>query len=95
VHTLQVDGETCELLESTPRCIFFRGFLEGCGIGGGCEVPNEGEMYVRDLDGTVELLFYPYDDICGPLPSASPEEPDWMDCVEPPHAACDCICGEL
>jgi hypothetical protein len=92
VHTLPANGEMCELLDSGPQCLFFSGFIEGCLGGGSCGVPEQGQMYIRDLGGTTELIFYPYPEICGPYPTARVGEPDWVDCVEPPHSACECVC---
>jgi hypothetical protein len=97
VHTTQLaDDDACSAAASSARCMLFAGFLTGCGGGPGCPPPNGGQMYLRELaGGTVELLFYPEDDICGPLPTAAQDEPDWVDCGEPYHAACECICDAL
>jgi hypothetical protein len=78
-----------------PRCVYFSGFLTGCGGGPSCGAENEGQMFIREIDGLVELLFYPTDDICGPLPTAAPDEPPWIDCARPTHPACMCICDQL
>jgi hypothetical protein len=98
VHTLQVaDAGACSPATTTPRCMFFSGFQTGCGGGPGCPPPNDSQIYLRELGrtGTVELLFYPSEDICGPLPTAAMDEPAWSDCGFPYHPACECICEAL
>ena len=97
VYTLQVTNETeCTLVDSNPRCILFFGHLLGCG-GPTCGIPAaDGETYLRETGATtVELLFYPSDDVCGPVPEAPPEEPNWVGCGDPEHPACECICDLL
>jgi hypothetical protein len=91
VYTVQITDDSCVLADAAPRCILFHGYLQGCGGGPAC--PGEDKIYVRDLGSTVEVHFYPYDDICGPTAHAPPDEPDWTDCGFPYHPACDCICG--
>lgn len=85
---------SCTLIESSPRCVLFFGNLLGCG-GPGCEFPNEGELYVREVDGTAELLRYPEDEVCGPLPAAPEDQSQWESCENSSNPACDCLCGLL
>lgn len=91
VHTV---GATvsCELISTEQRCIFFDGFLLGCGGGGSCGEPNEGEPFSREVGGAMELLFYPIEEVCGPVPTAPPDEAQWERCGRPPHPVCTCIC---
>lgn len=85
---------SCTLIESSPRCVLFFGNLLGCG-GPGCEFPNDGELYVREVDGTAELLIYPDDELCGPLPAAPADQSQWESCSKSSTAACECFCGLL
>jgi hypothetical protein len=52
-------------------------------------------MMIRDIGGATELIFYPMDRICGPAAEAPPDEPPWIDCGEPSHPACECVCALL
>ncbi len=93
VYSVSVE-EQCTLLDATARCILFFGNLQGCG-GPGCTFPNDGELYVREVEGIAELLTYPRNDVCGPLPEAPAGEPAWADCAGSSHSACACICDLL
>ncbi|MFO0631784.1 MAG: hypothetical protein U0168_02935 [Nannocystaceae bacterium] len=55
----------------------------------------DGPMMIRDIGGATELIFYPMDRICGPAAEAPPDEPPWIDCAEPSHPACECVCALL
>lgn len=89
------DGALCSLIGTAPRCILFFGNLTGCGGGPSC-LGAEGEPYLRDLETSVEVLFYPYDDICGPVPREPADEPDWVNCDgRGDHPACACICDVI
>jgi hypothetical protein len=84
----------CSLIDVQSRCVLFFGSLQGCG-GPGCRFPNAGEHYVREVEGVTEILIYPEDDVCGPLPEASPAEPAWTSCAEPVLPECECLCELL
>lgn len=96
IHSVEFSIDTgCALAGTAQRCVLFFGYLQGCG--GGPECPGaEGKSYVRDIDTGVEVLFYPYDSICGPFPEAPPDEPEWLPCDgRPDHEACACICDVI
>jgi hypothetical protein len=75
--------------------VLFFGYLLGCGGFGSCGVDNEGESFTRDLGEVVELLFYPSEHICGPLPEAPPDEPNWLGCSARGEPVCSCICDSI
>lgn len=93
IHTVET-SRACTLTSSTPRCVLFFGNLLGCG-GPGCAYPNDGELIVRDLGDTSEILIYPGDDVCGPRPAAPDGESQWETCAENDNSACGCICDQL
>lgn len=93
VYTIST-AEQCGLVATTPRCILFFSNLQGCGWPG-CELPNDGGNFVREVDGATEVLIYLHNDICGPLPEAPPAEANWAPCWRPGEPGCDCICELL
>ncbi len=97
VYSVELTRESgCALGRVAPRCVFFGGFATGCGGSGPvCPSPNDGQPILRELEERIELLFYPYEEVCGPIPMAPPEEAQWMGCGFPPHEVCDCICELL
>lgn len=90
VYSIEVSGTECTLLETEPRCVLFDGFLQGCPGTRSCAGPDQDWMFIRELDDTVELLFYPFDEICGPRPHAAPDEAQWDNCNG--HPVCECAC---
>lgn len=91
VYTVQLAEDQCTLVSEEQRCILFHGYLQGCG--GGVACPGHDENFYRDLGATQEVSFYPYDDICGPLPDEPSDGANWVKCGK--HPVCTCICDVI